>query len=288
MERLRDVLAVLACLAIIAQSAVSTGLAGATAAFAADNMSPILAKIVNTSAEPIPVVGTVQAQIQNLPTDTNGNVKVHEQGTAKVDATNLNTDTSGNLKVAAQGTTNVNATNLSTDANGNLKVASQGTADVNATNLPTDANGNLKVASQGTADVNATNLPTDASGNLKVASQGTTNVNVTNPSLLSQPSVATKFVTKTLYVKAGDYGIWNFAQTINASSITVSLNNDNAEVSFFSLDNSAERLRVGTLYDSLTGIYSIPLPQRVPLDSFQVYCHNAVEDCEVDVTVVGD
>src|SRR6266581_7103843 len=76
-----------------------------------------------------------------LVTNTSGNpVPVQQQGTANVNVTNTtsmpvhdtNTDSNGNIKVHEQGTPTVHVNN--TDANGKLKVAEQGTPNVNITN----------------------------------------------------------------------------------------------------------------------------------------------------------
>ncbi len=215
MERLRNSLVVVACLAIIAQSAVSTGFVGATVAFAGDNMQPLLAKITNTAEQPVPVTGDVQATVDGLTFEG------------------------------------------------------------------------------GSLNVKATNLPTDTSGSLKVASQGIANVSVTNTAIPSQPTLATKreHLDSTWTDEPGWISTWPLSERINASSITVSMIGTAATVWYWQDAPEPGNLTMllGSRTAPLTGVYSIPLPQRVAIDGFYVECYDAVgAKCEVNISVIGD
>jgi hypothetical protein len=66
---------------------------------AADNVTSVI--VANPTSKPVPV--------QEVNTDANRNIKVHEQGTANT--REQNTDANGNIKVHEQGTAEVHVTN---------------------------------------------------------------------------------------------------------------------------------------------------------------------------------
>ena len=111
---------------------------------------------------------------------------------------------------------------------------------------------------------------------------------MTNSSISSQPSLATKFEVYTFYTGNGDDETWTFPARVNASSVTATFSDDKAVLYFFAGSSSDTRLMLGSIADGLTGVYSIPLPQRVPLDGVKLACFNLLENCEVKITVVGD
>ena len=89
-------------------------------AVAASVSSVIVANPASNPAN-VKVTNTTPLSVQESNTDTNGNIKVHEQGTANVNVTNTsvpvhdtNTDTNGNIKVHEQGIANVNVTGTPT------------------------------------------------------------------------------------------------------------------------------------------------------------------------------
>lgn len=92
----------LSALTMVSVATVVLLVTGWGSAVAASVQSVIVA---NTANNPVPV------SVGSLHTDTNGNLKVAEQGTPTVHVDN--TDGNGNVKVHEQGTANVNVTNNS-------------------------------------------------------------------------------------------------------------------------------------------------------------------------------
>jgi hypothetical protein len=104
MEGLKNRTLFIVTLIVLVQITLFGGLGQAVA----QEMKPLLAKIVNADSEPIPIKapnpipaqGSVQATMSNLPLDANGNLKVSEQGTTNVNVTNSSVPVSGSVSVS--------------------------------------------------------------------------------------------------------------------------------------------------------------------------------------------
>lgn len=81
-------------------------------------------------------------------------------------------------------------------------------------------------------------------------------------------------------------------RTVWASFITISTENDDGYVHFYSdparcCEASDAVLRFGHRARQLPSVITAPLPQAVPIRSIRFVCTNSVEDCEVAISIVG-
>jgi hypothetical protein len=74
-----------------------------------------------------------------------------------------------------------------------------------------------------------------------------------------------------------------------ASLLTVSSENDDGNMVFCvnPFPCTGQGLEVGAR-NELPAVITLPLPQPVKVYGFRFFCGNAVEDCEIAVSVVGD
>lgn len=78
-------------------------------------------------------------------------------------------------------------------------------------------------------------------------------------------------------------------QSIWASFITVSTENDDGFIEFYSeIGAPVPVLRFGHRNGSLPAVITATLPQAVLVSAVRFFCGNDAEDCEVAISVVGD
>jgi hypothetical protein len=139
-----------------------------------------------------------------------------------------------------------------------------------------------KVDPAGNLQVKVTSAAaTEVSGTVSVSNfPATQNVNVTAGTVLTRPAVATRRIETSLLMDASESDFENFTTAINASFIMISTDDD---MSVFINGSIGEVLLLEG-----SGHREMSFTERVPVDHIRGVCHNAVFQCFVDVSIIGD
>jgi len=195
---------------------------------------------------------TGSAPVTETNIDSNGFIRVHEQGTANV---------SGTFGISSS----ANTVSLSADDRAKVDLENQHLANI---------------------DAQTAKLNFDGDGNLKTSPQGTQTVHVDNTSLTTAPPAAANFeYSQQVDMDAGSSRTYSFSANVHVSLVVLSGVDDTVDVGFRNGTSGSLILR-GSGEDGADQ-YDLPLTQPIPVNNVFAHCGNTFEDCKFFFMVVG-
>lgn len=263
MERLKNRTLFIVTLIVLVQITLFGGLGQAVA----QEMKPLLAKIVNADSEPIPikapnpipVQGSVQATMSNLPLDANGNLKVSEQGTSNVNVTNSSVPVSGSVSVSGSVGISGAANSVKLDAAGNT------------VKLDSAANG----------------VKLDSSANTVKIDPANNTVAIAGGSLNAAPPLASRTAYIGIYDDKFKTASVTLNPTMNVSTLVLDVHGGGAGVYLDLASGGSVRL----WRNQGAGLYTLQFPYRIPATKLSVTCDDVnilTGKCAADAYAFGD